>query len=145
MLDTFGNKVRIKRTSETEEKGLADKVGEVYGQTRPSMMELEIIGNLKEDFAINVYFKDLQESFWFVEELIEYIDNGHGTEITLDGINKKWTKREIGEWIEEDTSPTNNENITKQNQSQNSKDWWKFWKKNKYRHYNRGSNNRRVL
>lgn len=114
MFDTFGNKVRIKRTSETEEKGLADREGEVYGQTTPSMMDFEIIGTLKEDFAINVHFDDLNESFWFAEDLIEQIDNGAGAEITLDEIDKKWTKGADGKWIEE---------ITKKETK-----WWQFWK-----------------
>ncbi len=114
MFDTFGNKVRIKRTTETEEKGLAGKEGEVYGQSTPSMMDFEIIGTLKEDFVINVRFDDLNESFWFAEDLIEQIDNGAGAEITLDGIDKKWTKGEDGEWIEESTK-------------QETK-WWQFWK-----------------
>ncbi|PIQ14979.1 MAG: hypothetical protein COW67_10890 [Flavobacteriales bacterium CG18_big_fil_WC_8_21_14_2_50_32_9] len=130
MFDTFGNKVRIRRTPETEEKGLADKEGEVYGHTTPSMMDFEIVGNLKEDFAINVYFEDLSESFWFAEELVEYLNNGQGTEITLDGIDKKWIKGDNGEWFEEDTSPTWEKNKAEQNQSE-SKDWWKFCKKNK--------------
>ena len=129
MFDTFGNKVRIKRTTETEEKGLADKEGEVYGQTTPSMMDFKVIGTLKEDVAINVHFEDLDESFWFAEELIEHLDNGQGAEITLDGIDKKWIKGENGEWIEEDTSPIKRENKTEQNQSNNNKDWWRFWKK----------------
>jgi hypothetical protein len=131
MFDTFANKVRIKRTPETEEKGLAEKVGEVFGQTTPSMMDFEIIGNLKEDFAINVYFEDLGESYWFSEELIEHLDNGQGAEITLDGIDKKWTKGENGEWIEEDTSPTITKNNPKQDQSESNKCWWRFWEKNK--------------
>lgn len=114
MFDTFGNKVRIKRTTETEEKGLADKKGEVYGQTTPSMMDADVIGTLTEDIAINVHFGDLDESFWFAEDLIEYLDNGQGAEITLDGIDKKWTKGKSGEWIEENTK-------------QNNK-WWQFWK-----------------
>jgi hypothetical protein len=63
MFDTFGNKVRIKRTIETEEKGLADKEGEVYGQTAPSMMGFEVIGTLKDDIAIKVHFDDLNQSF----------------------------------------------------------------------------------
>lgn len=115
MFDTFGNKVQIKRTTETEKKGLADKIGEVYGQTTPSMMDLEIIGTLERDVAINVHFEELDESFWFAEELLDYIDNGQGTEITLDGVDKKWTKGANGEWIEENT------NISK-------KKWWEFWK-----------------
>lgn len=104
MFDSFGNKVRIKRTSETEEKGLADKVGEVLGSTTPSMMEFEIIGKLNKDFAINVHFNDLRESFWFSEDLIENMDNGKGTQIILNKIDKKWTKGENGEWIETGTS-----------------------------------------
>ena len=43
MFDTFGNTVRIKRTPETLEKALADKVGEIYGQTIPSIMDIELL------------------------------------------------------------------------------------------------------
>ncbi len=114
MFDTFGNKVRIRKTSETTEKELAGKIGEVFGQTTPSMMDFEIIGTLKEDVAINVHFEDLNESFWFAKDLIEHLDNGQGAEITLDGIDKKWTKEENGDWIEEDTKQDNK--------------WWQFWK-----------------
>ncbi|GAA0876463.1 hypothetical protein GCM10009118_28730 [Wandonia haliotis] len=129
MFNTFGNKVRIKRTPETEEKGLANKEGEIYGQTTPSMMNFEIIGTLKEDFAINVHFDDLNQSFWFTEDLIEQLDNGQGTEITLDGIKKKWTKDKNGEWVEEDTSPIKDENEPEQNPTDNKTEWWKFWRK----------------
>lgn len=114
MFDKFGNKVLIKRTIETEEKGLADKEGEVYGQTTPSMMDIEVIGTLTKDVAINVHIDDLNEAFWFVEDLIEHLDNGLGAEITLDGIDKKWTKGENGEWIEENTKQ--------------DKKWWQLWK-----------------
>ena len=82
-------------------------------------MDFEIFGNLKEDFAINLQFEDLNESFWFTEELIEHLHNGEGTEITLDGIDKKWTKGENGEWIEQDTNPTRDKNKAEQNQSKN--------------------------
>ena len=126
MFDTFGNKVRIKRTSETVEIGLADKEGEVYGQTTPSMMDIIVIGTLREDVAVNVHFEDLDESFWFAEDLIEHLNNGSGTEITLDGIDKKWTKGSNGEWIEEVINP---EPKIEQKQSKNLNDWWKFWKK----------------
>ena len=128
MFDTFGNKVRIKRTPETEEKGLANKEGEIYGHTTPSMMDFEIIRTLKEDFAINVHFDDLDQSFWFTEDLIEQLDNGQGTEITLDGIDKKWTKDKNDEWVEEDTSPTK-EKEPEQNPTDNKTEWWKFWRK----------------
>jgi hypothetical protein len=114
MFDSFGNKVRIKDSPLTKEKGLAGKVGEVYGQTTPSMMEIEIIGTPKEDTAVNVYFDDLKASYWFEADLLETIDDGQGAVITLDGIDKKWTKGQGGQWIEEDTKST--------------KKWWEFWK-----------------
>ena len=116
MFDTFGNKVKIKICPETEEKGLAGKIGEIYGQTTHSIMDFEIIGNLKEDLAINVHFEQLGKSFWFAEDLLEHIDNAQGAEITLDGVDKKWIKRADGKWIEEDTIPEKNIK------------WWKFWK-----------------
>ncbi|QNL22256.1 hypothetical protein HZR84_09995 [Hyphobacterium sp. CCMP332] len=119
MFDSFGNKVKIKDSPETREKELAGKVGDVYGQTTPSMMDFEIIGTPKDDFAVNVYFDDLQTSYWFDADLLETIDDGQGSVITLDGVDKKWTKGENGQWIEEDTTPTT--------QSPDKK-WWEFWK-----------------
>jgi hypothetical protein len=89
MFETLGNKVRVVRTTETEEKGLADKEGEIYGKTSPSMMDFEVVGELKEDIAFNVFFEETNESIWFAEQLIEEIDNGVGATITLDGIDKR--------------------------------------------------------
>ncbi|MDD4604475.1 MAG: hypothetical protein PHF97_11810 [Bacteroidales bacterium] len=117
MFESFGNKVKIKTTSETEKLGLAGKTGDVFGQTTPSITEVEVIGKTEKDFAINVYFEDLKESYWFDEELIETIDIGTGSVITLDGVDKKWTKDSNGNWIEENTIPST------------VKKWWKFWKK----------------
>lgn len=123
MFDSFGNKVKIKYSPLTQEKGLAGKIGEVYGQTTPSMMDFEIIGTPKEDFAVSVYFDDLKNSFWFDADLLETVDDGQGSVITLDGVNKKWTKGQNGQWIEEDTTPT-----TTQPTAQTDKKWWEFWK-----------------
>ena len=118
MFESFGNKVKIKDSPLTVEKGLAGKVGEVYGQTTPSMMDFEIIGTPKEDIAINVYFDDLKTSYWFDSDLLETIDDGQGAVITLDGVDKKWTKGQKGQWIVEDNKPT----------SLTTKKWWEFWK-----------------
>lgn len=117
MFNSFGNKVKIKQSPETIEKGFAEKTGEVYGHTTPTVTGVEVIGKTEKDFALNVYFEDLKESFWFDESLIEQLDNGAGTEMTLDGVDKKWTKDSNGNWIEEDLSKDSN------------KKWWKFWKK----------------
>jgi len=117
MFDSFGNKVKIKCSTETEAKGLASKIGEIYGHTTPTVTGVDVIGKTDKDFALNVYFDDIKESFWFDQSLIELLDNGAGTEMTLDGIDKKWTKDSSGNWIEEDLSGKSN------------KKWWKFWKK----------------
>jgi len=113
MFKSFGNKIKIKSTAETEELGYANRLGEIYGQTTPSMMDFKVIGELKDDVAFNVFFEESNESIWFAEQLIEEIDNGQGATITLDGIDKKWTKNSNGEWLEENTS---------------TRKWWQIWK-----------------
>ena len=124
MFDSFGNKVRIKDSPLTEEKRVAGKIGEVYGQTTPSMMDIEVIGTPKKDVAVNVYFDDLNTSFWFDPDLLEAIDNGEGAVITLEGVNKKWTKGQNGQWIEEDTTPT----TSRSTDQTTKKKWWEFWR-----------------
>jgi hypothetical protein len=104
MFDLFGNKVIVKSSPETEANGLVGKTGEIYGHTTPTVTGVEVIGKTDKDFALNVYFEDIKESFWFDEDLIQQLDNGDGTEITLDGVDKKWTKDSTGNWIEEDLS-----------------------------------------
>lgn len=116
MFESFRNKVKIKSTPETEKLRLAGKTGDVFGQPTPSITEVEVIGKTENDFAINVYFEDLEDLYWFDEGLIETVDNGTGSVITLDGVDKKWTKDSNGNWIEENTIP----NIAKK--------WWQFWK-----------------
>lgn len=124
MFNSFGNKVRIKHSPETQEKGLAGKIGDVYGQTTPSMVDFQIIGKPKDDFAVNVYFDDLQTSHWFDADLLETIDDGQGSVITLDGVDKKWTKGQDGQWIEEDTTATKHQSTVKPTE----KKWWEFWR-----------------
>jgi hypothetical protein len=48
---TFGDNVRIRHSPETESKGLAGLVGNVYGQPAPSVSGLEVIGELTSDYA----------------------------------------------------------------------------------------------
>jgi hypothetical protein len=124
MFDSFGSKVKIKDSPVTREKGLVGKLGDVYGQTTPSMVDFEIIGTPKDDIAINVYFDNLKTSFWFDADLLEIIDDGQGSVITLDGVDKKWTKGQNGQWIEEDTAPTEIQSTVKTT----DKKWWEFWR-----------------
>lgn len=121
MGDLLGNNVKIKSSPETIEAGLAGKNGVIFGVTVPSLSGVDVIGDLKEEYAVNVYFEDLEENFWFDPELIEMIDSGFGTVITLKGVDKKWTKEKNGEWKEEDTS-------TSKKPDTSVKKWWKFWK-----------------
>jgi hypothetical protein len=106
MFETFGNKVMIKSSPETIDKGLAGKIGKIFGETTPSMMDFEIIGELKEDYALGVYFEDIKQQIWFSEDLIELLDNGSGTEISLNGIDKKWIKDPNGKWVTIITKPS---------------------------------------
>ena len=62
---SFGDNVRIRSSVETESNGFAGLVGQVYGQTTPSVSGVEVIGELESDYAINVFFEDRHESFWF--------------------------------------------------------------------------------
>ncbi len=119
MFETFGNKVKIKSSQETEEINVAGKIGEIRGHTVPSMSDVIVIGSTKDDFALNVYFNDNDTDYWFDAELIEMIDNGVGCEISLG--DKKFIKNEFGEWLPVNTQ---NEQVTKP-----IKKWWEFWKK----------------
>jgi hypothetical protein len=99
---SFGDTVRILPTKLTEELGLAGLVGSVFGQTIPSSSGVvDVIGEPGEDYAVNVFFGDRKEGFWFAENLLEFVDHGAGAEIRLDGIDRKWTRTASGEWIEE--------------------------------------------
>ena len=111
----FGDKVRMRHSPETESKGLAGLAGNVYGQTTPSVTGVEVIGELTSDYAINVFFEDRDESFWFAPALVEFVDHAPGMEVTLDGVAKKWVRTETGDWREEST------------ETKPSKPWWRFW------------------
>lgn len=112
---TFGDNVRIRSAPETESTGLAGLKGQVYGQTTPSVTGVEVIGALSSDYAINVFFADRDESFWFAPSLVEFVDHGPGTEVTIDGVAKKWIRTETGDWKEEST------------ENKRAKPWWRFW------------------
>lgn len=76
----FGDNVRVKRTPETIAKGLADLAGQVYGETTPSVTNVEVVGDLQDDHALNVFFEEKNEAIWFSPELLEFIDHGPGTD-----------------------------------------------------------------
>ena len=111
---SFGDNVRVRQTPLTEERRLAGLVGQVYGETKPSITEVEVIGEMTADYAINVSFESLGKSYWFSPDLLEFVDHAPGTEIKLKGASKKWVRSPSGEWIGEKLE-------------QKRKPWWKFW------------------
>ena len=100
---TFGDNVRVLTTPETEHAGLAGLTAQVCGHTTPSITNVDVIGELNDDFALSVHFDERDESYWFVPELLEFVDHGAGTEITLEGVPKKWTRNPDGTWDESST------------------------------------------
>jgi hypothetical protein len=104
---TFGDNVRVRATQETEARGLAGLMGQVYGETAPSVTGVPIIGKPARDHAVNVHFKGRSETLWFAEELLEFVDHAPGIEIGGGGISKKFVRNDSGEWIEtQDGKPT---------------------------------------
>jgi hypothetical protein len=109
---TFGDNVRVRRSPETEARGVAGLRGQVYGETTPSVTGVEVLGEVTQDRALNVHLEGRAEPLWFAPELLEFIDHGPGTEIRLNGIPKKWVRTAAGEWSE----------------SQEKRPWWRFWR-----------------
>jgi hypothetical protein len=93
--------------------------GQVYGWTTPSQTGVEVIGDLKDDYAVNVFFAELKEDRWFAPELIEFIDYAPGTQFTVGRIPKTWTRTETGEWVEIEIGSAPDES--------EGRPWWKFW------------------
>lgn len=110
----FADRVRIKRTERTQEAGVADLEGVVYGETTPSVTGVDVIRELSTDFALNVYFESRGDSLWFSPELVELIDHAPGTELRLEGVDTVWIRREDGSWAESRPALP--------------KRWWQFWK-----------------
>lgn len=114
---SFGDNVIVRSTPLTQNLGLAGLTGQVFGETTPSSANVEVIGENQEDYAINVFFEDINEGFWFSSGLLKLVNHGEGTEITLDSVAKKWIKTAKGDWVESDTEDSQRSN----------KPWWNFW------------------
>jgi hypothetical protein len=96
----FADRVRIKATELTERLGVAGREGVVHGYTTPSSTGVSVIGSPIEDYALNVFFGDLDQSFWFAEDLVEFVDHDEGTVISLDAMDTEWVRLADGEWQE---------------------------------------------
>jgi len=114
MNPSFGDNVRIRVTKETEAARVAGLEGQVCGETTPSATGVDVIGLASDDYALNVHFEGRGDALWFAPELVEFLDHAPGTEIRLEGVDKKWTRTEDGGWHEESLA-------------HEKKPWYKFW------------------
>ena len=97
---SYGDNVRILRTAETERLGIAELIGNVYGETTPSDSKVEVIGKLDIDYAVNVYFDTLNVSYWFAPQMLEFVGHAPGTEIHVHGSPFKSVRQPDGTWKE---------------------------------------------
>jgi len=95
---SFGDNVRIRSTPLTEKLGLAGQMGSIYGETTPSVTGVEVIGEVTNDYAVNVMIEAKGEQLWFAPDLVELIDHGAGTEVRIG--NKHLVRDASGEWSE---------------------------------------------
>lgn len=95
---SYGDNVRILRTAETERLGIADVIGNVYGETTPSESKVEVVGKLESDYAVHVYFEALDKSYWFGPQMVEFVNHAPGTEIHVHGSAFKSVRQPDGTW-----------------------------------------------
>lgn len=72
----------------------------MYGWTTPSVTRVSVIGSPADDYAVNVHLDELDEAFWFSDDLVEMLDHGAGTVMSLDGQDTEWVRLPSGEWEE---------------------------------------------
>lgn len=96
----FGDLVRIRRTPVTEAAGVGGLQGTVFGHTMPSASEVPVIGDPGPDFAINVFFDERGEGFWFSPDLIEFVAHQPGMTVTFERSAKRLIQDANGNWKE---------------------------------------------
>jgi hypothetical protein len=95
---SFGDKVRIVATPATQAAGVAGRMGTVTGFTTPSVMDVKVVGEVKDDFAFSVTFENPNAQAWFAPELLELVDHAPGQDIQIG--QKRWVRRPDGGWEE---------------------------------------------
>jgi len=94
----MGDHVRIRQNAVTEAAGIAGLDGPVFGESVPSSSGVAVIGPAPDDFAINVYVKERDESYWLAPEHVEFLDFGAGQEFWIKGMPTKSVRRPDGGW-----------------------------------------------
>ena len=70
----FGDDVRVRVTPATQAAGVAGRIGSVAGFTIPSHTRIDVIGELRDDFALSVLFENPSAQLWFAMELLEPVE-----------------------------------------------------------------------
>ena len=107
----FGDTAKVVSSKETDALGISGKIGSIFGETVPSLSQVEVIRELKEDAALNIFIEELDSQFWLPEYLLEFVDHGEGVEVSLGDVRA--VRRANGSWKE----------LTDKSNSV----WWKFW------------------
>ena len=102
---SYGDNVRIRRTAETERLGIAEMIGNVYGETNPSESKVTVVGDLSSDYALNVYFEKLDTGFWIAPQLLEFVNHAPGTEVFVHGSPFKSVHQRDGSWKQVPLNP----------------------------------------
>lgn len=99
MAISFGDTVRVVTTPLTTAHGLAGLVGQVYGETCPSITGCDVVGEIVDDYAVNVQLEGRPDSLWFSSALLEFVDHNAGAEVVV--ADKRWVRSASGEWVEQ--------------------------------------------
>ncbi len=102
---SYGDNVRIPRTAETERLGIADMIGNVYGEITPSESGVEVIGKPEVNHALNVYFDTLDSSYWLAPHPLEFVNHAPGTEVHVHGSPFKSVRQPDGTWKDIPVNP----------------------------------------
>jgi hypothetical protein len=80
--------------------GIGGQVGVVHGLTKPSLSQVEVLGRLQSDQAVNVFFESIQKGFWVPVELVEFVEQASETVFMLKGVPTQWTQDASGVVVE---------------------------------------------
>jgi hypothetical protein len=93
---TVGDRVCIRENDNAIAHASSGRCGVVYGETTPSVSDVEVIGTTAYDYAVNVCLDGDVSSAWYAVELLEFIERGAGTTINVAG--QTYTLRADGGW-----------------------------------------------
>lgn len=96
---SFGDKVRVRANSSTENHGIAGQTGVVCAFTTPSQTGVKVIGDTLDDNAVAIMIEGNSEPLWLAEDLLDLVDHQAGTTVKVGG--RYLIRNAKGEW--EDT------------------------------------------